>query len=94
MMLSASTAQLVAGVVEMGPPQRVRIKNSDVPVVGRLLLGTAVGSPGWERPRSALVGRDAQLRALRSRVEAACNGAPTVVVVVAQRGIGKSRLVA
>jgi class 3 adenylate cyclase len=93
-MLSASTAHLVEGVVEMGPPERLQIKNSDVPVIGRQLLAAVVGVAGRERPRSALVGRDAELRALRTRVEAARTGARTVVGVIGPPGIGKSRLVA
>jgi ATP/maltotriose-dependent transcriptional regulator MalT len=56
-----------------------------LPMIGR--MATRVSSP-------VLIGRDAELRALRSAWDAAVVGLPSTVLVGGEAGIGKSRLVA
>ncbi|GAA2558209.1 adenylate/guanylate cyclase domain-containing protein [Mycolicibacterium diernhoferi] len=92
-MLSASTARLVEGLVELGPREAVRIKNSDTPVPARRLMSAAVGA-GHGRRECTLVGRDAEVRALATQMEAALKGAGGVAGVIGPPGIGRSRLVA
>ncbi|MGW0157994.1 ATP-binding protein [Mycobacterium sp. NPDC003323] len=91
-MLSGSTARLVEGIAEVGAPESVRIKNSDVPVSARRLRSISAtrtrGSP------SRLVGRDAEMQMLRAHLDAAQQGGGKVIGVIGPPGIGKSRLVA
>ncbi len=91
-MLTASTARLVEGLVELGPPEAVRIKHSDTPVPARRLISAAV-HPDRARRQSALVGRDAEVRALARQIDATLEGVGAVVGVIGPPGIGKSRLV-
>jgi adenylate cyclase len=91
-MLSASTARLVEGVVETGELEMVRIKNVEVPVSARRLMSTTTHK-GRARGQSTLVGRDKDMNALRSHMDEALDGQGFVVSVVGPPGIGKSRLV-
>jgi adenylate cyclase len=92
-MLSGSTAHLVDGVLEMGGPEKVRIKNSDAPVPARRLL-SAFQSASRGRFESTLIGRDAEVCALAGHLETALGGGGGVVGVRGPPGIGKSRLIA
>ena len=92
-MLSASTARLVEGVVEMGDPEMVRIKNVVEPVPARRLVSVA-RKRSRVREESTLVGRDREVNAIRTYIESAVCGSGAVVGVVGPPGIGKSRLVA
>ncbi|RDH75089.1 cyclase [Mycolicibacterium moriokaense] len=90
-MLSESTARLVAQSADLGEPESVRIKGSDRPVAARRLLGVKFD----HRPKgreSTLVGRDAELAYLRASLASATRGEGTVLGVVGPPGIGKSRL--
>lgn len=92
-MLSASTARLVDGAVELGAVEMVRIKNNDAPVPARRLVCAAM-SAGRGRREASLVGRDAEVRALAAHLDNALDGGGGVVGVIGPPGIGKSRLVA
>ncbi|QNJ95405.1 AAA family ATPase [Mycolicibacterium fluoranthenivorans] len=93
-LLSGSTAHLVEGIVELGAPEQLRVKNSAVPVPARRLLSAGSSVAAGVRSQSTLVGREAEVRALSRHLDAALAGAGTVVGVVGAPGIGKSRLVA
>ena len=93
-MLSTSTARLVEGIAEVGAPELVRIKNADAPVPARRLLSTSPrGAPLPADRQSRLVGRDGEIRSLRTYLDAALAGDGCVVGLVGPPGIGKSRLV-
>ncbi len=92
-MLSASTARLVDGVVEMGELELVRIKNVDEPVPRAGCVLWPRRRPGY-RGQSTLVGRDREVDALRRYMDEALAGSGAVVGLVGPPGIGKSRLVA
>lgn len=92
-MLSASTARLVEGVVEMSDPELVRIKNVAEPVPARRLLSVAA-KRARSRGQSTLVGRDREVNALSSAMDDALDGNGALLGIVGPPGIGKSRLVA
>ena len=92
-MLSESTARLVAEAVMLDEPESVHIKGADLPVPARRLLGVSEqGAIG--RRDSTLVGRQWELAALTGVLDRSTTGAGGVVGVVAPPGVGKSRLVA
>ena len=91
-MLSESTARLVEDATVLGEPEKVHIKGSDSPVIGRRLVAEAAET----RPRrqlSTLVGRDWELSAIAGILDQAVSGRGRVVGLVGPPGIGKSRLV-
>lgn len=91
-MLSASTARLVAGSAALGESELVHIKGAEEPVRVHRLLG--VGEPHRAgRAESDLVGRRRELSAVDGLLERAADGHGAVVGVVGPPGIGKSRLV-
>ena len=90
-MLSQSTARLVAGAAELGPPQRVRIKGRDDAVPARRLLSVGHQRAGVSVP--TLVGREWELTTLTAMLDRSVDGRGSVVAVVGPPGIGKTRLV-
>ncbi|OBI17308.1 cyclase [Mycobacterium sp. E2327] len=92
-MLSPSTARLVAGAAALGEPEMVRIKGDDEPVAAYRLLGVGEPQRGVGRADSALVGRRWELAAIEGLLERAIDGHGAVVGLVGSAGIGKSRLV-
>ena len=92
-MLSASTARLVAGAAVLGEAEMVRIKGADKPVSAYRLLGVSDRDRRAAGAESALVGRRWEMAAVESLLERAIDGHGTVVTVVGSPGIGKSRLV-
>ena len=92
-MLSESTARLVAEAVMLDEPESVHIKGADLPVPARRLLGVSEqGAIG--RRDSTLVGRQWELATLTGVLDRSTTGAGGVVGVVAPPGVWKSRLVA
>ncbi|MEV0671852.1 adenylate/guanylate cyclase domain-containing protein [Mycobacterium sp. NPDC050441] len=91
-MLSASTAGLVAETAVLGDPQSVRIKGADDPVPARRLLGMAEPHRAVRRTEPHLVGRRSEMSAVE-RLDRAVAGHGAVVGVVGSPGVGKSRLV-
>ena len=92
-MLSESTAHLVAHATLLGAPQNVYIKGSDEPVVAWPLLSMGTGRQPVGRWVSTLVGRKWELASLSAMLDQATQGRGCVVRVVGPAGIGKSRTV-
>jgi adenylate cyclase len=91
-MVSESTARLVAHTAVLGDPQMVEIKGSDSPVPARLLC--AMGPRRWPQLRheSALIGRDSEINSITALLDDAIAGHGHVVTVCGPPGIGKSRI--
>jgi adenylate cyclase len=94
-MLSESTARLVAEVAVLGEPEGGHIKGADELVPARPLLAMRTGrpSPDLHRRVSTLVGRKWELAALNAMLDQSTEGRGRVVGVVGPGGIGKSRTV-
>jgi adenylate cyclase len=90
--LSESTARLVANTAVLGEPELVQIKGSDTPVRARQLLAIGAREPG-RRGESTLVGRTWEINTVTAILAEAVGGAGCVVTMVGPAGIGKSRLV-
>ncbi|WP_445169519.1 AAA family ATPase [Mycolicibacterium sp. Dal123E01] len=91
-MLSESTAELVAHLLTLADPESVRIKGADQPVRARRLVAINPRHRVPGRSEVTLVGRRRELTALAAMVERATNGHGGVVNVVGPPGIGKSRV--
>jgi class 3 adenylate cyclase len=91
-MVSESTARLVANGATLGEVELVRIKGSDDPVPARRLLAISTGR-GPNRVETSLVGRQWEMGALSGLLDRAGNGKGCVVGMVGPPGIGKSRIV-
>ena len=90
-MLAESTAKLVVDDAELGAPELLPIKGSDIPVVARRLEG--IGPHARPSQESApLVGRTWEIGTIRALLDEATRGAGSVITVVGAAGIGKSRL--
>jgi adenylate cyclase len=92
-MLSESTARLVADSAALGEPLRVHIKGSGEPVSARPLLSITGRQPLGRRV-TTLVNRKWELAALTAMLDQSTEGRGCVVRVVGPAGIGKSRAVA
>ncbi len=91
-MLSESTAGLVADRAVLGEPELVVIKGADTPVRARRLLGVGENRLA-RRAGSALVGRGWEMNTVTTILDEAIGGDGCVVNVMGPAGIGKSRLV-
>ena len=91
-MLSASTARLVAGAVDLGEPEMVSVKGSAEPVRAQRLLAVTSERQRALSTQSTLVGRELELHTMTGLLERAMSGRGVVVGVVGPPGIGKSRL--
>jgi class 3 adenylate cyclase len=91
-MLSESTARLVAENCLLGDEALVSIKGVDIPVSATRLLAVA---PEEKPPRtqSTLVGRELELNTMSGLLDRAMKGRGSVIGIVGPPGIGKSRLV-
>ena len=94
-MLSESTARLVADIAMLGEPEGGHIKGGDELVPARPLLAMRAGRPRADLHRrvSTLVGRKWELAALGAMLDQSTAGRGRVVGVVGPGGIGKSRTV-
>lgn len=86
---SATTAHLVEHAARLGPWDTAELKGFDEPVAVRRLEAIDSDRPVMARDDGPLVGRDNELAEL---IEAFENGATSVVGVVGEPGLGKSRL--
>jgi adenylate cyclase len=92
-MLSGSTARLVADGCLLADPEMVSIKGAEMPVSATRLLGVASEGEKAQRTQSTLVGRELELHTMSGLLGRALNGRGSVVGIVGPPGIGKSRLV-
>jgi class 3 adenylate cyclase len=92
-MLSESTARLVAGRAVLGETEMVRIKGADAAVAAHRLLGMSEEHRDVGRTESNLVGRRWEMAAVESLLDRAIDGCGAVVGLVGSPGIGKSRTV-
>ncbi len=90
--LSESTARLVAHRVELAEPEWLRIKGSDEPVYTRRLVAIRPRDGMVGRAEASLVGRRWEMAALEEMVKRAIAGLGGVVNLVGSPGIGKSRV--
>jgi adenylate cyclase len=88
-MCAATTARLVERSALLGPLEWVAVKGSAEPVPARRLEGVESDRAMLGRDDGPLMGRDADLAALLSAFD---GGAVSVVSVVGEPGLGKSRL--
>lgn len=91
-LVSDSTAQLVAHLVLLAEPESVHIKGADEPVRAHRLLAIGPRDVLTGRPEAGFVGRRWEMAALDAMVERAVGGRGGIVNVVGAPGIGKSRM--
>lgn len=87
---SQSTADLVEDLARLGPCEHISVKGIDDLVPARQLLSVESGKTVVGRNEGVMLGRDAELNWLRT-VFSANHG--SVVAIVGDPGLGKSRLV-
>jgi len=96
-LVGSHTYRLAAPLFEFEALDPIRVQGKTEPVqVYRLIAVKDIHSKvrGIEGLTSALVGRDAEVQALRGAVERVQAGVGGIVTVVGEAGVGKSRLVA
>ena len=96
-LISADTYRLVHALFEFRPRGRIEMKGKAAPVESYEVTGVKAipgKTRGLEGLESPLVGRDREIALLRERFAALASGTGSVVAVVGEAGLGKSRLVA
>ena len=96
-LVGPDTHRLTARLFDFEPLAPVQVKGRAEPVaLYRLLAARAVSGKarGIEGLRSAMVGRDADLEQLHAALRALQEGQGSAISIVAEAGLGKSRLVA
>lgn len=94
-LIGESTYRLVRDVVEVDPVAPLDLKGKSEPVPAYRLLAAAEGEAIARRVDLPMVGRDAELEAARAAFRScAAERRCRIFTVVAQAGLGKSRLVA
>lgn len=96
-LISADTYRLVHPLFEFRPRGQIEMKGKSEPVECYEVLGarTAPGSTrGLVGLSSPLVGREREIGLLADRLSALGNGVGSVVAVIGEAGLGKSRLIA
>ena len=92
-MLSDSTARIVADVATLAEPEMAHIKGATGPVPAHRLLAMTEHRELGGRHASTLVGREWEAGALTGMLHRAVGGRGCLVNLVGPAGIGKSRLV-
>src|SRR5262249_10583933 len=96
MLLTAATLRLVEGLVQVNPLGPVPVKGLDEPVEVLELVGTSAIRGRLQasaaRGLTRFVGRQHELESLQQALERAGAGHGQVVAMVAEAGVGKSRL--
>lgn len=97
-LVAPSTRRLTAGTFEYRELGCHRFKGFDEPVAVAQVLGISNAASRFEAHHgsalAALVGRDAEIEFLRGHWRKACAGTGQVVLIGADPGVGKSRIVA
>jgi class 3 adenylate cyclase/predicted ATPase len=95
--LTATTLQLVEGLVRVEPLGPIPVKGMTAPVEVFELLGASALRRRLQaaaaRGLTRFVGREAEIAALRQMLDQASAGHGQVVAVVGEAGVGKSRMV-
>lgn len=91
-MLSESTARLVAHVAVLADAEQVHIKGSSVPVQARRLLRLADKPAHNADTDGDLLGRESEVAMITTLLDHAVSGQGSVVCVGGPAGIGKTRL--
>lgn len=92
-MLSESTARLVAHAAVLAEAEEVHVKGRDVAVPAFRLISLAAGSQRSGYLQAALVGRELELAMITGLLDRSLSGRGCVVCVAGPAGIGKTRLV-
>ncbi|MFN8071505.1 MAG: adenylate/guanylate cyclase domain-containing protein [Mycobacterium sp.] len=92
-MISESTARLVAHATGLTPPRLVQIKGGDAPVPAYQLLSIEPDHNKIGRPESKFVGRRWETAAVEALLERSVGGQGSIAGIVGPPGIGKSRMV-
>lgn len=90
-MLSESTARLVEHTVTLGQREWVHIKGADAPVPVCRLVAIGPQHTRLGRTEASLAGRHQEMAVLEDTLNQAISGHGSVVTVVGEPGIGKSR---
>jgi class 3 adenylate cyclase/tetratricopeptide (TPR) repeat protein len=96
-LISADTYRLVRALFDFKPRGVIEMKGKLAPVNSYEVVGVraAPGSTrGLEGLASPLVGREQEIGLLRDRLDALGDGIGSVVAVIGEAGLGKSRLIA
>jgi tetratricopeptide (TPR) repeat protein len=94
-LIGEPTYRLVQAAVEVEPVAPLDLKGKSEPVPAYRLLSVRTGAMLSRRLDVPMVGREAEMERLRGALrEASRNGSARLVTVVAQAGVGKSRLIA
>jgi class 3 adenylate cyclase len=91
-MLSESTARLVAYATLLADAEEVHIKGSDVPVLARRLISLADERQRSRSLQGALVGRELEINSITGLLDRSMSGRGCVVCIAGPAGIGKTRL--
>ena len=96
-LISADTRRLVANLFDFRPRGAIQMKGKQAPVESfEVLMARAIPgrSRGLEGLASPLVGREREIALLRDKLARLEQGAGSVVAIIGEAGLGKSRLVA
>ncbi len=97
--ISQDTWSQVRGLFEFSPPEVLQVKGVDAPIVSHLVHKPLAqpfrrGARGIEGVATRMIGREAQLEALQAAFRRLfADNSLVVVSVVAEAGLGKSRLI-
>ena len=94
-LISAATNELVAGLFDIQPLGPRELKGVDAPVEVHRVIGRRDPAQGTRALRPAslpFIGRDAELKQVLSRWDAAAAAAVPLILITGEPGIGKSRL--
>lgn len=95
--IAANTFRMVQGLFDLDSLGGIEVKGKSDPVQAYRVMGVREGAlpvRGIEGLSSPLVGREQEMRALRSSVDDLMQGRGQIVSVMGDAGLGKSRLIA
>jgi class 3 adenylate cyclase/tetratricopeptide (TPR) repeat protein len=94
-LVSANTWKLVKNLFEFAPMEEIRVKGKEQPVASYMLKGVlGSGSRAEREVYSEIIGRDQELSILELQLLKVVNGQGSVINIVGEAGVGKSRLIA
>ncbi len=96
-LVSGETYHFISRVFDVTPRGPLEVKGKSAPIDAYEVVGLKslpVKTRGLEGIASALVGRDIELERLRHGMQGAVDGRGTMISIVGEAGLGKSRLIA